>query len=144
MEKVQLPKRSVVNVARRVPGVVNISSEAQDALVDVCGEFVTLVTSEVTQLLVKDSKSLVSPEYIVSDLFGFGFGFGLMFVEQMLAVKSLGFDYSAELDDVREELQSKKKKAKLKKSAQSAVSAEERLRLQELMFAQAADEMNNL
>jgi hypothetical protein len=67
-----------------------------------------------------------------------------MFVVQMLAVKSLGFDYSAELDDVREELQSKKKKAKLKKSAQSAVSAEERLRLQELMFAQAADEMNNL
>jgi hypothetical protein len=66
MEKVQLPKRSVVNVARRVPGVVNISSEAQDALVDVCGEFVTLVTSEVTQLLLKDNKSLVSPEYIVS------------------------------------------------------------------------------
>ncbi len=57
------------------------------------------------------------------------------------ACKALGFDFGAELRQTRGELESKKKAAKIRKSAQTVIPPEERARLQELMFAEAAKDM---
>lgn len=59
------------------------------------------------------------------------------------ACVNLGFDFGQEFQDVRDEMESKKKATKLRRSSQTVIPAEERARLQELMFAEAAKDMNN-
>jgi hypothetical protein len=57
------------------------------------------------------------------------------------ACVALGFGFGTELAEARDELESQRKAAKLRKSSQVVVPPEERARLQELMFAQAAQDM---
>jgi hypothetical protein len=82
-----------------------------------------LVTAEMVLQIDQEQRSLVS----VSDV--------------GRACETLGFDFGEEFREAQDEMESKKKALKLRKSSQAVISPEERARLQEAMFADAAKEM---
>ena len=135
-----LPRGTVVRLARAAAGGVALSNEVQTALVASCELFVGRVTQRALQQCAQHKRSML----VAHD------------VEE--ACQALGFDYHAQLAEVAGAMETKQKAAKLRRSQQSAVSPEEKARLQasqgligvadfahfpgspqELMFAEAAN-----
>lgn len=123
-EDLGLPKQTIVKRARKNQPKVFLNADVQDLLVTCSTEFVRLITSEANEAAKNAGKTTITPEFIIE------------------ACKRLGFESYAEhlrnvansfSDDVKE-------KRDKKKSSQNAISQEERARLQELMFAEAAAE----
>ncbi len=113
-----LPRGTVARLAKAAAGKAVLSAEVQTALVASCNLFVGRLTGAARQQGSKRQKK--------------GSGQVPMIGEKDVedACNELGFDFSAELDEVAAEIQTKKKSTKLRRSQQSAIPPEERARLQ--------------
>lgn len=114
-EALELPRATVQRIAKAaVPGHA-VEAAVISSLVKCCGAFVSRVS-----VVASAKRSLIQPEDVAN------------------GCASLGFAFQADLEAVDEEETARHKATKLRKSAQSAIPDEEKARLQELLFADAA------
>ena len=125
-EAVDLPKSTVVKRAKKNHHGIIINNDVQDALVTSSTEFIKLITSEASEVAKGADRTTITPAFIIEACKRLGFEH---YTEQLQAVANSASDDAKEKRDK-------------KRSSQSAISPEERARLQELMFAEAAAELN--
>ncbi|KAG1680325.1 hypothetical protein FOA52_015415 [Chlamydomonas sp. UWO 241] len=126
-DDLSLPKATIQKLVKEfIPGDVRVSSDAFDALVGCCTEFVQLMSSESNEIATKNQKCMVQPDHV------------------MTALQELGFDefkagVTAAWDEQKEEAkaESTRKAAIKSKHAQNDLTEEQLIEMQKQMFAAA-------
>ena len=122
MSGTRLPRMVAVRAAKSEGA--SVPRDTEELLGRCCDEFAVLATEEAARATARDGKSVLGPKHLRE------------------ALRGMGFDYDNQLEVVQQEYGTQAKAKKLKRSAQAAIDPAEAERLQELMFAQAAAEMN--
>jgi len=129
-EDLSLPKATVQKIVTEIlPPSTGLSfgKDARDLLIEVCVEFITLISSEANEISEEEAKKTIACEHITK------------------ALTKLGFDdYVQDIQDVanehKETLKGREKKAN--KLEQSGLSTEELLAIQEAELAEARSRHN--
>ncbi|TPX33909.1 hypothetical protein SmJEL517_g03389 [Synchytrium microbalum] len=127
-DDLSLPKSTVNKLIQELmPDGLSCAKETRDVLADICTEFIHMLSMEANEISEKEGRKTINPEHVIA------------------ALKSLGFDdYIPEIQQVYDDTQNTMKQDKQRKTSKSnatGLSQEELKRQQELLFANARNQM---